>query len=65
MAIEKEEEIYSIVAHLTSGESLQGYVRKGGDIDGNWLIISRTLDMNSATYISRDKLDYFDLDEIK
>lgn len=65
MVIEKEEEIYSIVVHLSSGESLEGYVRRGGDIDGGWLIISRTLDMNGATYISRDKITHFELDGIK
>lgn len=65
MAIEKEEEIYAIVVHLSSGESLEGYARRGGDIDGGWLIISRALDMNSATYISRDKITHFELDEIK
>ncbi|HAC6881673.1 TPA_asm: hypothetical protein G0D46_24130 [Salmonella enterica subsp. enterica serovar Java] len=65
MATEKEDEIYAIAVHLSSGETLEGYVRRGGDIEGEWLIISRTLDMNSATYISRDKITHFDLDGIK
>lgn len=65
MAIEKEDEIYAIAVHLSSGETLEGYVRRGGNIEGEWLIVSRALDMNSATYISRDKITHFELDEIK
>ncbi|WP_333602767.1 hypothetical protein [Atlantibacter hermannii] len=64
MAIEEKEEIYAIIVHLTTGESLDGYVIRGGDIDGDWMVISRKDDMKSPTYIKRDMVVYFELAEI-
>lgn len=65
MALQQEKEIYAIIVHLTSGASLEGYVYRGGDTEGDWLIISRTLDMNSSSYINRDMIVYFELAGIK
>jgi len=65
MSEEVKSEVYAIIVHLTSGRSLEGYAPQGGDIGGEWLIISREPDMMSPAYINRDMVIYFELAEIK
>lgn len=65
MVSEQKEEIYEITVHLTTGDPLKGYVLRGGDIDGDWLVISRKPDMKTPTYIKRDAVVYFELAGIK
>lgn len=60
---DQKEEIYSAEVNLRSGEVLEGYVRRGGDVEGFWVKISRTPDMLNATYINRSEISYFNLYE--
>lgn len=55
--------IYGIKVHMKSGIILSGFVRQGGDCDGLWLMMSRTDDMESATYINRLEVSHFELAE--
>lgn len=57
-------EIYAVIVCLRSGDLLEGYVLRGGDVDSFWLVISRTQDMQNATYINRSEISYFMISDI-
>lgn len=58
-------EIYRIKLFMKSGDVLHGFVPRAGDVDGYWLRISRTEDLENATYINKHEVAYFELSENK
>ncbi|WP_220703943.1 hypothetical protein [Citrobacter braakii] len=56
MSVEHTQEIYRAKVLMKYGVTLEGFVPQGGEIDGFWIRISRTDDLQSATYINRDEI---------
>lgn len=59
-------EVYAILVHMSNGEMIEGYVQRGADTEkGFWLVISRSPELNEASYLNRSFITRFDLAEIK
>ncbi|EMF5696168.1 hypothetical protein V3954_004638 [Enterobacter roggenkampii] len=65
ITIDSKPEIYRIKVYMASGITIEGFAPQGGDIDGYWLNISRTSDMQNATYINRNLVSHVELSENK
>jgi hypothetical protein len=63
MIIDNPQEIYQVRVFMKSGVTIEGFAPRGGDIEGFWICISRTDDMQNATYINRDDVSYIELRE--
>lgn len=62
----RQAEIYAILVHMSNGEKIEGYVQRGADTEkGLWLVISRSPELNEASYLNRSFITHFDLAEIK
>lgn len=65
MPIQIKTEVYGAIVHLSSGKEIVGFVLRGGSVEkGSFIIISRTPDMDSATYINRQFITHIELHEV-
>lgn len=58
-------ELYAVKVRLRTGVTLNGFVKRGYNMVGSWVTISKTIDMKNIIYINPVDISFLELSENK